>query len=173
MSDPLFNLTTRVLDLEEKVFQLEKRVERLAEAAREPRVPEYPEDFLAWYEHYPRKANKKEAVLAWKDTTSRRPALETLIVRTKQFAYSTRNREREYVPMPSSWLRREGWDEDESMPVTKIITKDPGVYAPSPELHLNQQAPDWSHHPMWVEYANAVLNGRTALVFEEWLDART
>jgi hypothetical protein len=136
-----------------------------------PKGTTYDGDFVQWYEAYPRKAAKPDAYRAWLETEGARPPLEELMTATTTFALNTRNREKKYIPHPATWLRREGWSEDISKPIRECGMTPvhvPGPMAPNPELMIQQQAPDWSHHSRWQVYVQAVETGKTALEFEEW-----
>jgi hypothetical protein len=72
-------------------------------------------DFELFWESYPRKKSKGDALKAWKQTESVRPAIEELLgaiesqLRTPQWQEAGG----QFIPYPASWLRKWGWaDED-------------------------------------------------------------
>lgn len=161
--------------LELEIARLKRRVDiltgRLQGHMREDKEipPEYPADFEEFYLAFPRKANKKEALQAWRDTEDQRPPFGVLLNHTKAFAeaMAKERRDKKYIPHPSSWLRRHGWSEDES-----AVAPPRSVGAPvpiRPQVLVNQQAPDWAHHPRWLGYVADVMDRRTVLPFQEWL----
>jgi uncharacterized protein YdaU (DUF1376 family) len=76
----------------------------------------YPADFEAWYQLYPRHEAKLAALKAWKKARPD-PELRERIMRAtedqKQWPRGTGlNREREWTPLPASWLNRAQWEDE-------------------------------------------------------------
>jgi hypothetical protein len=72
-------------------------------------------DFDLFWEIYPRKKSKGDAIKAWRQTEGVRPAIEELLAAIQ---HSERSQDwmkdgGQYIPYPATWLRKWGWlDED-------------------------------------------------------------
>lgn len=72
-------------------------------------------DFELFWEVYPRKRAKLDALKAWQQTSSVRPAIEEIIA-----ALETMSEEHDwrddpkgiYLPYPATWLRAGQWDDE-------------------------------------------------------------
>lgn len=77
----------------------------------------YPEEFEQWYRTYPRHVGKRKAFTAWK-TAIKRIDPTTLLARTQEFAshVKAQGTEQRFVPHPTTWLNRDGWDDEIQQP---------------------------------------------------------
>lgn len=76
--------------------------------------------FEAFWKYYPRKEAKKAAFKAWNKLTTEQQekSIQNLPLHVKHWA----NREREYIPLPASWLN--GWRfDDELQSETEKVVK--------------------------------------------------
>ena len=62
--------------------------------------------FDEWYEHYPKKAGRGQAVKAFK-TAIKKTDLETMIAATLVYAKSVEGKEKRFIKNPSTWLNGE------------------------------------------------------------------
>ena len=71
--------------------------------------------FDEWYEHYPKKAGRGQAVKAFK-TAIKKTDLETMIAATLVYAKSVEGKEKRFIKNPSTWLNGECWLDDVDVP---------------------------------------------------------
>lgn len=71
----------------------------------------YSDDFLSFYEAYPRRANKPAAYRAWKKHNGDLPSLEILYaaIETQKQSKQWQADNGKYIPYPATWLNGEGW----------------------------------------------------------------
>lgn len=130
------------------------------------RNSEYSEDFLQWYEFYPKKISKRDAYSAWRSV--KLPVLDLLIERTKNLAeyHRCEGTPEKYIPNPASWLRRDGWEEWNC-----TRTKAPERRT-VPEFNraskIARESILFSHNKDWMEYVRAVETGISEPGYEEW-----
>lgn len=83
----------------------------------------YSEDFLKWWQIYPRKAAKRKSYLLWKDAVnfiaeerqiSKADAKAWLLEVTWKFSESDLGKNGNYCPHPKTWLYQGRWDDDQS-----------------------------------------------------------
>lgn len=67
--------------------------------------------FEEWYDLYHRRVGKKNAQKAYKKAMEDIDH-ESLVRRTKEFANAVEGKEQRFIPHPSTWLNRGGWDDD-------------------------------------------------------------
>ena len=79
--------------------------------------------FERFWEIYPRKVGKKHAKDKFTSATKRADA-ETIIAGAQRFASDPNLPETQFVPHPSTWLNRDGW-EDEPLP-SRVTTRGKG-----------------------------------------------
>jgi hypothetical protein len=75
----------------------------------------YPEDFLAFYEAYPRKIAKGEAYKAWTSAKVHPYLPETAELTAIVSLWNERvyqYREPNYIPHPATWLRARTWEDE-------------------------------------------------------------
>lgn len=72
-----------------------------------PRAGGYPDDFEAFWKHYPKKVEKPDALKAWKATLKRTDA-QTLIDAVRAYRFPT---DPQYVKYPAVWLRKGAWED--------------------------------------------------------------
>jgi len=72
-------------------------------------------DFDLFWEIYPRKKHKGDALKAWVQTESKRPSIEEILaaIQRQERGFDWTKDDGQYIPYPASWLRKWGWaDED-------------------------------------------------------------
>ena len=80
----------------------------------------YPPEFLKFWEAYPRKVSKGQAVKAWHQTSGLRPPIADLVAHLEKRKKSpdwTRDGG-EFIPYPATWLRASGWEDEIKVGVT-------------------------------------------------------
>jgi hypothetical protein len=78
------------------------------------------EGFDAFWKAYPRKIGKKKALDAWIKANGSRPDTDTVVAKIKKLETSlqwTRDGG-QYIPHPSTWLNRGGWDDEVNIEIT-------------------------------------------------------
>lgn len=83
-------------------------------------VPSAPDSFDLWYTHYPRKEARGRAVKAWAKAI-RKAFPDQLIEAIKLYAEKVKGKEREFIPLPATWLNDERWLDETPSPET--VTK--------------------------------------------------
>lgn len=76
--------------------------------------------FDLFWEAYPRKIGKKKALDAWIKANGSRPDTDTVVAKIKKLETSlqwTRDGG-QYIPHPSTWLNRGGWDDEVNIEIT-------------------------------------------------------
>ncbi|MGB0145000.1 MAG: hypothetical protein ACPGAP_09530, partial [Akkermansiaceae bacterium] len=73
---------------------------------------EYSEDFLKFWEVYPRKKGKKDAFRAWPRAIEETD-LETILKAVESQTRSKQWQEPKYIPHPSTWLNQGRWEDVE------------------------------------------------------------
>ena len=78
-------------------------------------------EFTDFYALYPRKEAKKDALKAWGQITEfqRQKALNTIEFHVKR--WEMLGTSKEFIPLPSSWLRGERFDDEVELPQPKAI----------------------------------------------------
>lgn len=89
--------------------------------------------FEAWYQRYPRKKARQDALKAWRQTFGARPPLDSMLKALDQAMREWAGRSPEFIPYPASYLRAHSWLDE---PDTKCVA--PAVEA-SPAVALAQQ----------------------------------
>ena len=82
------------------------------EREHEP-VNQYPKAFEDWWDRYPKKIGKRKALAEWRRATKRIDK-HTLNEKTDMFAafHANEGTDKQYIPNPTTWLNRDGWDDD-------------------------------------------------------------
>ena len=72
-------------------------------------------DFDLFWEIYPRKKSKGDAVKAWKQTESIRPPIEELLaaIQAQERGFNWQKDGGQFIPYPASWLRAWGWNDED------------------------------------------------------------
>ena len=78
----------------------------------ESRISSLPEDFVWWWQCYPRKEKKGDAWKAWQQTESIRPQIEELIAAVDKYAEKCKFKDVQYVMLPATYLRSWSWTDD-------------------------------------------------------------
>jgi hypothetical protein len=81
--------------------------------ARKKKEPEeYTDDFCRFWDAYPRKANKRYAWESWQGALDRPPLDRILFAVEMQSRQDSWQKDGgQYIPHPSTWLNRGGWDD--------------------------------------------------------------
>lgn len=74
-------------------------------------------EFDAFWEHYPRKVGKDEARKRFA-AAARKAGAEVIILGAKRLAADPNLPEKNFIPHPSTWLNRGGWDDEPYPPPT-------------------------------------------------------
>jgi hypothetical protein len=77
-------------------------------------TPVFGEAFTSWWEAYPRKENKKDAVAAWNRLTPTSELAEKVLraLAAQKEQWRAEARERRYIPYPATWLNKRRWEDD-------------------------------------------------------------
>ena len=71
------------------------------------------DDFSLFWENYPRKKAKGDAMKAWKQTEEVRPPIEAILGAINRQEQSNQWQDKDFVPYPGTWLRRWSWDDED------------------------------------------------------------
>jgi len=71
---------------------------------------DYPDDFIQFWEAYPRKIKKMEALKAWNQVEKYRPPTQDLVKLLASHCSSHQWRAG-FIPYPSTWLRGHQWED--------------------------------------------------------------
>lgn len=76
--------------------------------------PAYPVEFEGWWWLYPRRVGKAKAFKAWERAVKQLGDARTLMEATRRFAdwHKRAGTELRYIPHPTTWLNRGGWDDE-------------------------------------------------------------
>lgn len=80
-------------------------------------------DFDTFYEAFPRKRSRQDALKAWKQTEKVRPSLAAVLAALRVlWKQDWHSRPKDKIPYPATWLRAHGWGdmEDFEIPVVEI-----------------------------------------------------
>lgn len=114
-------------------------------------------DFSAFWEAYPRKVDKKEAIKAWKSTAKARPPLPALLASLAR-QVEAEGWPSEFTPYPATWLRRERWLVE---PVVRARPEPPLVYQPESSIVVTPEVvASWDKGPKTEEEAEAMFGER-------------
>lgn len=113
-------------------------------------IPETPE-FARFWAAYPKKQNKADAKKAWAQTAMIRPQIEVVLkaVIAQKSCADWRKEEGRYIPLPSSWLRAEGWENSADVDLGDVVDgrmwheTDAGIIRKGAELGLNWPDEKW------------------------------
>lgn len=92
----------------------------------ERKKSKYPEDFEQFWEAYPKKKSKGDALKAWKQMKKDRPPIDDLLSKIDELM-SSKDWQKDggqWIPYPATWIRAGGWDDE-----TKTSTRQGGKYA--------------------------------------------
>lgn len=97
------------IDLESR----EATVGKISTLSVRPERKPYSEDFEKWWATYPRKVGKAKAAKDWQRATKRINPND-LIEATQRFSafHESEGTEPQFIPHPSTWLNRDGWDDE-------------------------------------------------------------
>jgi hypothetical protein len=80
-------------------------------AAKDAAGSLYPDDFLAFWNIYPKRLDKGASLRAWKKIAAPRPSLEVLQKSITAHLQSKQWKEG-FIPYGSTWLNRRGWESE-------------------------------------------------------------
>lgn len=82
-------------------------------------------DFVDWYEAYPRKVGKQDALRAYKAARRRGVTADQLLQGVRRYPFPAKPQagQPDYRPHPASWLNKGYWDAAESQPDTQQDAK--------------------------------------------------
>lgn len=120
-SDSINRVTSKCLDQTDISVKPDK-------PARQARL-EYDEDFLRFWEHFPRKENKRGAQRAFRAAKKRKlPHIEELItIVSRQVHFKNWKEQPQYCPHASSWLNGDRWGDEIGALVDAAIKKAPNL----------------------------------------------
>ncbi len=139
--------------------------------SRTSRKESYTEEFLNWWEVYPRHDAKRDAFKAWQQVKTIRPPLEKLLELTKKYALSQSDTEKKFIPLPASWLRGERWDDDIEAPKT-VATAMLTEVTPA-KLQFLKDRNAFIDHKRWLAYKRYYMGADSPMSFERWLSYDT
>ena len=106
---------------------------------------EYPADFLEFWDNYPRKVAKRDALKAFTKAKKRAPTSE-IINGAQRFA-SDPNRVEKFTPYPAKWLNGDRW-KDEQQPAYQQQQPQNRIFGTRPEDWLAPPAPPAETPPL-------------------------
>lgn len=129
--------------------------------ASEKKTPaeKYPKDFLEWYNLYPRKKAKGEALKAYRQALKEIDHDE-LVEKTRKFVRYVEQSQTpsKYVPYPATWLRASQWDDELEPPAAQNQpgTGPGGSGAPSPRDKSAEQLlrEQWAREDAYLNNTN-------------------
>lgn len=111
--------TTAITTIQNRTDTEQNRTEQT------PKVPangvEYPPEFLVFWEAYPKKEAKGDALKAWKKlhpSQTLQQIIIAAIVRQKESPQWKKERGT-FIPHPATWLNRAGWDDETPPPLVR------------------------------------------------------
>lgn len=90
----------------------ELEVEEEQEIPSRPPRDEEPPGFAEFYAEYPRKRERKKAVIAYRSALRAGASPERLIQAAKSYALANRGKKMDYVKYPASWLNAGAYDDE-------------------------------------------------------------
>lgn len=71
-------------------------------------------DFDLFWECYPRKKSKGDAMKAWRQTEPHRPSIEEILgaIEQQMRSHDWQKDGGQFIPYPASWLRDWGWADE-------------------------------------------------------------
>ena len=102
----------------------------------------YPAEFEEWWATYPRKVGKGKAVKDWR-RAMKRTDNHTLINASRRLAafHAAEGTDPRFIPHPSTWLNRDGWDDD----LTPSKPRGSAMDNNTIEAWLGETNTDWSN----------------------------
>lgn len=132
------NLRTKNKSLKNQALEEhgQRNVDRASNTAAE-----YPAEFEEWWATYPRKVGKGKAVKDWQ-RAMKRTDNHTLINASRRLAafHAAEGTDPRFIPHPSTWLNRDGWDDD----LTPSKPRGSAMDNNTIEAWLGETATDWS-----------------------------
>ncbi|MFA5186943.1 MAG: HNH endonuclease [Patescibacteria group bacterium] len=101
-------------------LEVEVEVERKGRSAEETKTPRQPKSvdgsFATFWEHYPRRVSKGAAEKAWNKIKPSPELLTTILAKLVEYEASDQWKDEQYIPHPSTWLNRKGWEDEVPAP---------------------------------------------------------
>lgn len=76
-------------------------------------------DFESFWQHFPRKEAKKDAMKAWAHMTEEQKFTARASIPLHVRFWNLSGRERHYIPLAATWLRGERWSDELEMPAPR------------------------------------------------------
>lgn len=93
--------------------RLEENSSLMRSGEREKDSPKEPPKFTEFYQAYPRKKARADALKAWKSIKPDDELAERIVNAAKTQAETTyKGKEQQYIPYPATWLRAGQWDDE-------------------------------------------------------------
>lgn len=89
-----------------------------------PALKETPE-FVEWYDAYPKKIDRGDALKAYLEVTKTGAAPADLLAGAKRYALERQNEERRYTKGPAAWLRAKKWLDEPTLLAAAIPSAGP------------------------------------------------
>lgn len=89
------------------------------------------EDFNAFWEAYPKKADKQKALKAWQKLKPDKEMLNAMLAAIERHKQSDKQWHRDdgqYIPYPASWLNGRRWEDEDGVDLTAESPKDKPSY---------------------------------------------
>ena len=110
---PPWDTQTTALSDDHKVKKVKKTNNTSTPPKTEPTKPDPSKGFDEFWAAYPRKVGKKTAQQSWKAVCRTGPPLAEILkaIETQKKSRQWRERGGEFIPHPTTWLNRGGWDD--------------------------------------------------------------
>lgn len=135
------SVQSRSSKTEANVKQTESKSERIVKPEPEPEPSKellfngvervnkkdlYSEQFLQWWNVYPRKQSKGDAFKAWEVWRKRKllPEIDELITATKSYSDHTSDFDPQFIKLPAGWLRDRKWEDESANSKTVSVESD-------------------------------------------------
>lgn len=121
------------------------------------------EDFFnQFWEHWPKKMKKPDALKAFKRAVKEKRATPERIVQAAEIYSRSRLPEKRFIPHPATWLNNDQWNDLEAQPVTAAGVGQPTVENPGAFTNwsLDDYRP-WASRPHVVEAQERVDDARS------------
>lgn len=101
-------------DSQKNSFAEKNRVEK----SREDIKKTVRDDFETWYDAYPKKVGRADALKAF-TAAIKKTSLDELLVATRHYADTVKDSDYQYIKGPAAWLRAERWKDEPAPPAQK------------------------------------------------------
>jgi hypothetical protein len=97
-----------------------------------------PEGFAAFYAEYPRKRERKKAVIAYRSALRAGASPERLVQAARSYAMANRGKKLDYVKYPASWLNAGAYDDEPEQVGLALVAGGAHVADPGNGVHWEQ-----------------------------------